>query len=113
MEVFLTERAKYDLSMLKQSSHLIWGTRLTQRYLSLIKTAFRDLEQNATPIGSRAVDDISPGLRRLPLRFVTQKQGLNRVKRPAHVIYYRLRDPNIVEILRILHEHMDVKAQFE
>ncbi len=67
----------------------------------------------ADPTASASQDrsEILPNLRSLHLRHV-RSLAEDRVKRPAHVLYYRPIAPGLVEIVRILHERMDPRRHF-
>jgi toxin ParE1/3/4 len=47
------------------------------------------------------------GIRSFYLRHTRREAREEGVRRPVHVIFYRTRQPGIIEIVRILHERMD------
>lgn len=47
------------------------------------------------------------GVRSLHLRHVRMADLAGRVKRPVHSLYYRAIAPDLIEILRVLHERME------
>ncbi|MDI9349253.1 MAG: type II toxin-antitoxin system RelE/ParE family toxin [Candidatus Symbiobacter sp.] len=109
--VEVTQRADQDTNHILQITFLRWGGDAKRRYTNLLKRAYRQLESNPYGVGTKSVENSPPNLRRLPLRNINQNKGLNRVKNPPHVIFYRIREPNLVVVLRILHDHMDVATQ--
>ena len=110
-QINVTLRADQDTDNILQTTFLRWGNDAKNRYTQLIKRAYRILEFNPYAIGTKNIDEFPSSLRRFPLRNLNQNKSLNRVKNPPHVIYYRIYDPTHVEILRILHERMDIEEQ--
>ena len=58
-------------------------------------------------------EDYWTDLRSFHVRHARQNGRTPSVKRPVHVIYYRVAEPGLVEIARILHERMEPARQFE
>lgn len=50
---------------------------------------------------------LSAGLRSLHLRHARGKDAEVKVRRPVHVLYYRAMGPDMIEIVRVLHERME------
>jgi toxin ParE1/3/4 len=70
-------------------------------YRETMTLAIRELAQGPDLRGSRRRDDIMPGLRMLHVA---------RHGRPGrHFLLYRILDPRIIEIGRILHDSMDAR----
>ena len=51
--------------------------------------------------------ELAPGLRSFHVRHVRQADRGAGVRRPMHVIYYRVIQPELVEIVRVMHERME------
>jgi toxin ParE1/3/4 len=51
--------------------------------------------------------EILPGLRSFHLRHARREDAGDKVRRPARILDYRPIRPDVVEIIRILHERMD------
>jgi len=69
----------------------------------------RDTARGGQP-GSRNIanrGEILPGLRSFHLRHARREDAGDKVRHPAHILYYRPIRPDVVEIIRILHERMD------
>lgn len=97
MPIFrLTELAKQDLRSIGRYTQANWGREQRDIYLSKIDASFHLLASE--PERGRACDDIRPGYRKY------------RVGR--HVIFY-LQSSVGLEIIRILHERMDLEAHFD
>ena len=54
-----------------------------------------------------------PGLRSLHLRQAGESGRDIRVRRPVHILYFRVIRPGLVEIVRILHERMEPNRWLE
>ena len=89
----LTNRAKADLLEIAQYTEEKWGPTQRNAYISQIDEAFLSVTENYR-LGV-ACDYIREGY----FKFFVGK----------HVLYYRLIDTSIVQIVRILHGSMDVE----
>lgn len=56
---------------------------------------------------TRNRNDLLPGIRSLHLRHARRERRAGSVRQPVHVIYYRVSEPGVVEIVRVLHERME------
>ena len=93
MRFQLTNRAKADLLEIAQYTEEKWGLNQRNAYISQIDEAFVSLARNYR-LGV-ACDYIRKGY----FKFFVGK----------HVLYYRIVDTSIVQIVRILHGSMDVE----
>jgi toxin ParE1/3/4 len=92
----LTERAKADLHSIGRYTQATWGHEQRNNYLARLDACFHLLARE--PQRGRACDDIRPGYR---------KYHVGR-----HLIFYR-EFPEGVEIIRILHDRMDIEAHLD
>jgi toxin ParE1/3/4 len=92
----LTERAKQDLRSIGRYTQATWGRDQRNSYLAKLDACFHLLAQE--PQQGRVCDDIRPGYR---------KYHVGR-----HLIFYRQSSEGI-EIIRILHDRMDLEAHFD
>ena len=95
-EYKLTKRARADLKSIGQYTGLQWGAELQKKYLAQLYKRFDQISK-------------SPHLGRERPELAT---GIRSVLEGKHIIFYRVRDASI-EIVRVLHQSMDVKRQFE
>ena len=93
----LTCKAKNDLKDIARFTQKRWGREQRNKYLMLLDKSFHELANN--PSMGRSCNEIKSGY----LKFPTG----------SHVIYYQNKETSQVEIVRILHESMDVEIQFE
>ena len=92
----LRERAKADLRAIGRYTQATWGREQRNTYLARLDASFHLLARE--PQRGRACDDIRPGYR---------KYHVGR-----HLIFYR-EIPDGVEIIRILHDRMDIEAHLD
>jgi toxin ParE1/3/4 len=89
----LTKKALDDLRSIARYTEKTWGREQRNKYLSKLDSSFQMLTHD--PQLGRACDEI--------------KQGYHRHHVGRHLIFYRL-IASRVEIIRILHENMDVDS---
>jgi len=99
--VHLGAGAERDFASILQWTRENFGARQSRHYRETITLAIRALAQGPDLRGSRARDDIMPGVRTLHVA----RHG----RRGRHFILYRVIDRRIIEIGRILHDMMDVQ----
>ena len=92
----LTQSAKQDLLSIGRYTQKTWGLEQRDRYLAMLDDCFHLLVRD--PHRGRACDDIRPGYRKY--------------HRGRHLIFYRETAKDI-EIIRILHDRMDVESHFD
>lgn len=51
--------------------------------------------------------ELRSGVRSFHVRFARRVADDAKVKRPVHVLYYRVAERGVIEIVRVLHERMD------
>ena len=91
----LSPAARADLDEIWDYTARHWGAEQADRYVLAIRDACAALADGGKQ--GRAVDDIRPGYRKLAV--------------PSHVLFYRLTDTGLIDVVRILHRRMDVPAQ--
>lgn len=56
--------------------------------------------------------ELAPGLRSYHIRYTHAETADRLVKRPVHVLFYRVVEPGLIEIARVLHECMEPSRHF-
>ncbi len=92
----LSAKAKIDLKKIAVFTEKRWGRAQRNAYLLQFDRCFRQLADN--PTMGTTCDQVRPGYRQFP--------------QASHVIFYKISDEDIVEIIRILHKNMLPKLQF-
>ena len=103
----LARPAQADLEQILATSTERWGNESRRRYAALLVAGMRHVAADPKSPLTRDRKDLLAGIRSLHLRHVRRGRRAGSVKQPVHVIYYRVVQPDVVEIVRILHERMD------
>ena len=103
----LSGPAKADISSILRISETRHGRDARTRYRGLLTAAMRRIA--ADPQGRLTSDrsELLAGLRSLHIRHSRNESREAPVGEPAHVIFYRVAGPDVVEIVRILHDRME------
>ncbi|PIQ47360.1 MAG: plasmid stabilization protein [Cytophagales bacterium CG12_big_fil_rev_8_21_14_0_65_40_12] len=92
-EFKLTNKAVEDLSKIWDYTFEIWSEKQADQYYEMLISACREIADN--PHLGKGYDGIS--------------EGLLGIKSNRHIIFYRTINKSHIEIIRILHERMDLK----
>jgi len=103
----LSDPAKADITAILRTSETTHGTEARIRYRALLTAAMRRI--TAEPLGLLTVDrgELSFGVRSFHIRHSRRDSREASVGDPVHVIFYRALSPEIIEIVRVLHERME------
>jgi toxin ParE1/3/4 len=103
----LSEPAKADVASTLRTSRELHGREASIRYRACLTAAMRRVA--ADPRGLSTVDrpEVAPGLRSFHIRHSRDESREAPVANPVHVIFYRVVQPGVVEIVRVLHERME------
>jgi len=93
----LSPAAQADLSEIWDYTARNWGTAQADRYILDIRDACAALAEGRR-LG-RAINDIRPGYRKLTVR--------------SHFLFYRITDAGMIDVVRILHQRMDVATHLK
>lgn len=103
-----TTAADLDLQSIFSWTFDEFGKPAVERYGQLIGQALHDLAEDPKRLGTQMV---TKDLMIYHLRHSRTQRGWQKVHRPRHVILYRT-TPTHVEILRYLHDAMDLENHF-
>lgn len=90
----LSPAAQADLSEIWDYTARNWNTEQADRYILAIRDACAALADGSR--AGRAIDDIRAGYRKLAVQ--------------SHFLFYRVTDVALIDVVRILHQRMDVAA---
>ncbi len=96
----LGDEAEKDFVRILQRTQQAFGERQVTIYATTLLEALALLEDGPDILGSAARDEILPGLRSLHV-------GRNR-RRGRHFVMYRSGAGRVIEVIRILHDAMDM-----
>ena len=103
----LAEPAKADIAAILRRSEELHGKEARIRYRACLTAAMRRVA--ADPTGPSTADraELVPGVRSFHIRHSRDESREAPVANPVHVIFYRVIQPGIVEIVRVLHNRME------
>ncbi len=101
----LSRPARTDLAGILAESDRRWGSEAKRRYTETLAAAMRQVAAEPEGRVTRDCSDLVPGVRSFHLRHA-RLPDRSKVRRPAHVVYYRALGVDLVEIVRVLHERM-------
>ena len=94
---FLTNKAVEDLSKIWEYTYEVWSESQADKYYELLTSSFEEIVQN--PELGKNYDEIEKVI-----------FGLRVGK---HIVFYRVAKAGDIEILRILHQRMDLKNKID
>lgn len=105
MKIQLSRAAQNDIKAILRYSLANFGDATMARYQALIAQAIEDIACDPNRIGVRAVPKIE-GYYRYHLKMSRSHVGGQQIHNPSHFIVFRQCDNDVLEITRLLHEHM-------
>lgn len=106
----LSALAEGDIENILVHSHATFGESARRRYETLIAAALHDIVTDPDRVGVRQRGELGPNIRTYHL-FHSRENGRTDdgiVREPRHMLVFRLVEPNIVDVGRILHDAMEV-----
>jgi toxin ParE1/3/4 len=101
--------AQGDLANILATSGERWGAESRQRYAAILVAAMRQVAAEPEGPLTKKRPDLRSGLRSFHIRYARSTPGTPaaKVRRPVHVLYYRVAQKGVIEIVRVLHERME------
>jgi toxin ParE1/3/4 len=112
MEVVIAPQARNEIANILAWTEESFGPQALRRYGNLIATAIEQVAANSELAGSCPRPEIADHCRTYHFFFSRKSagRGRDRVRRPRHFLLYRVTGAGVVEIGRVLHDAMEVKA---
>ncbi len=98
--VRLTERAELDFVEIVQWTAENFGRRQAEHYAESLALAIEALTAGPDVLGAKARDDLGVGIRTLHIA----RHG----RKARHFVVFRVADDHAVDVLRFLHDGMDL-----
>ena len=108
----LSRLAEDDVLRILSTSEERWGPEARRRYAAIIIAAMRKVATDPKGLATWDRAELLTGVRSMHLRH-TRVHSQERVRHPVHVLYYRMIEPDLVEIVRVLHERMEPRRHIE
>ena len=112
-KVVVAPAARREIAAILEWSDSEFGPAAMERYRTLIGAAIQDLTDDPFRRGTVDRFEIAPGCRTYHLsnsRTRATKLRTN-VKRPRHFVLFRFPDEDTLEIVRVLHDSMDLEER--
>jgi toxin ParE1/3/4 len=109
----LSPPARADIAQILATSGERWGAEGRRRYAVVLAAAMRKIAAEPQGPSTRDQSRLIRSVRSLHLRNVRTIDPEAKVRRPVHVLYYRVVPPGLVEIVRVLHERMEPSRHLE
>jgi len=103
----LARPAQIDLANILSMSVERWGAAGRQRYAAVLAAAMRQVAAEPDGPLTKNRPDLRSGIRSFHVRHARRSAQGAAVRRPVHVLYYRVAQEGVIEIVRVLHERME------
>ena len=103
----LARPAQIDLANILATSAERWGADGRQRYAAVLAAALREVADQPEGPLTKKRPELRSGIRSFHVRYTRRSAEDATVRRPVHVLYYRLAQEGVIEIVRVLHERME------
>ena len=103
----LARPAQIDLANILETSAERWGAEGRQRYAAVLAAAMRQVAAEPDGPLTRRRPDLRSGIRSFHVRYARRSSEGATVRKPVHVLYYRVAEEGVIEIIRVLHERME------
>ncbi|NTS44002.1 type II toxin-antitoxin system RelE/ParE family toxin [Flavisolibacter sp. BT320] len=94
---FLTNKAVEDLAAIWEYTYDTWSERQADKYHEMLTSSFQEILEH-------------PDLGKKYPEIDTSVMGLRVGK---HIVFYRMVQSSDIEVLRILHQRMDLKSRMQ
>src|SRR5687768_16323802 len=103
----LAHPAQIDLANILATSAERWGAEGLQRYAAVLAAAMRHVSDEPEGPLTKRRTELRAGIRSFHIRYARRAADTAKVRRPVHVLYYRVAQEGVIDIIRVLHEKMD------
>ena len=103
----LARPAQIDFANVLATSVERWGAEGRQRCAAVLAAAMRQVADEPEGPLTKKRPELRSGIRSFHARYTRRSTAGANVRRPVHVLYYRVTDEGVIEIIRVLHERMD------
>lgn len=97
-QIRFTKTADRDLSSIHLFTYEKWGSEQARKYAALLEDALIKIAEEPERVGTRDQSSLRPRCRSIHVQ--------------RHFIFYRIAADDALEVLRILHDAMDIERHF-
>lgn len=109
----LARPAPIDLGSILATNAERWGVDGQQRYAAVLADAMRQIADEPQGPLTKNRTGLRSGIRSSHVRQARRAAGATNIRRPVHVLYYRVAREGVIEIVRVLHEPMAPSRHFD
>jgi toxin ParE1/3/4 len=102
----LARPAQIDLANILATSAERWGIEGRRRYAAVLADAMRQVAAEPDGPLTKRRPELRSSIRSFHVRHARRSDGAT-IRRPVHVLYYRVAEEGLIEIIRVLHEKME------
>ena len=99
----LSGPAKADIASILRTSEAKHGRDARIRYRGLLTAALRRIAETPDGVSTADRSEIFEGLRSHHIRHSRTQSR----EEPVHVIFFRVSQPDLIDVVRVLHERME------
>jgi toxin ParE1/3/4 len=103
----LSGPARADIAHILATSAERWGVETKRRFAAILAAAMRKVATDPKGPTTQERGDLLPTIRSFHIRHARGHDAEARVGRPVHILYYRVIEPGLIEIVRVLHDRME------
>ncbi|HCE9668783.1 type II toxin-antitoxin system RelE/ParE family toxin [Pseudomonas aeruginosa] len=104
----ISHDAQADIVDILRFTHNRFGDAARRRYQALIGAALDAVAADPMRLGSLSREEEGPGLRSIHLVYCRSMPNVGKDVRPRHFVLYRLATDQVLEVVRVLHDSMDL-----
>jgi toxin ParE1/3/4 len=109
----LARPAQIDLANILATSAERWGAEGRQRYAAVLAAAMRQIADQPEGPLTKKRPELRSGIRSFRVRYTRISAEDATVRSPVHVLYYRVAQEGVIEIVRVLHERMEPRRHLD
>ncbi|WP_395550711.1 type II toxin-antitoxin system RelE/ParE family toxin [Pseudomonas aeruginosa] len=104
----ISHDAQADIVDILRFTHNRFGDTARRRYQALIGAALEAVATDPQQAGSISREELGAGLRSIHLVYCRSMTNVGKVVRPRHFVFYRVAPDQVLEVVRVLHDSMDL-----
>ena len=104
----ISHDAQADIVDILRFTHNRFGDAARRRYQALIGAALAAVAPAPQQVGSISREELGAGLRSIHLVYCRSMPNVGKVVRPRHFVCYRVATDQVREVVRVLHDSMDL-----
>lgn len=105
----ISHDAQADIVDILRFTHNRFGDAARRRYQALIGAALEAVATDPRQVGSISREELGAGLRSIHLVYCRSMPNVGKVVRPRHFVFFRVATDQVLEVVRVLHDSMELE----